>query len=472
MYKYIILLKIKSEMNSLLSPIGKIPPAALEVEEAVLGAILLESASLNLVEDILCADDFYNPIHVIIFKAILRLRQQKQAIDMLTVTQELNKSGELKNVGGAYTISMLTSKVVSSAHIEYHVRILKDKSIARKLIDIIQHVLVKAYDESKDIKDVLEELEIQYTSLITNKTDSSSISMSEALSIVLKEYARIQDLHNKGICVNITTGIGLLDQAIGGGWKPQTLNVLGARPSMGKTQHALFYSKAAALAGKKVLFASLEMSTIQLVTRLILENEQINSYHVQTGQMSAEEWNIVERIVAELWNMNLYIAADSNIRYLNAIKSEARRLKRLKGLDMLVIDYLGLIRTQQTFSTRYLQIGYITSELKNLAKELNIAVLLLSQLNRPIKGIVKEPQLDDLRESGDIEQDADIVLFIHKPDYYDPLAIDSEGKAWQGRGKIIVGKYREGIRNNSIIFYHDKRYKKISDTPFSSDIPF
>lgn len=239
------------------------------------------------------------------------------------------------------------------------------------------------------------------------------------------------------------------------------------------TQMALSFAKAAALSDKHVFFASIEMTSTQLVNRYLLENNRINSYNLRTGQMTDEEWQAVDETAGKLWNMKLHIADSHNIRYLNNIKSEARKLKRKGKLDVMIIDYLGLIKTNMKFASRYLEIGYITGELKNLCKELDVPIILLSQLNRPVKGMaVKEPQLEDLRESGDIEQDADIVLFIHKPDYYDPEAQDSKGEKWKGRGKLIIAKYREGARNNAVIYYHDERYKKIWDTPHSSPVSY
>lgn len=244
---------------------------------------------------------------------------------------------------------------------------------------------------------------------------------------------------------------------------------------MGKTQHALSFAKGAGLSGKNVLFISIEMTAIQLINRYLLEDNRINGYNLRTGQMSPYEWNALDEKTRELSNMQLQIADSPDIRYLNNIRSEARRLHRKGKLDIMIIDYLGLIRTNIKFDKRYLEIGYITGELKNLCKELNIPIILLSQLNRAQKGTVKEPQLDDLRESGDIEQDADIVLFIHKPDYYNPEIKDSKGVPWKGRGKLIISKYRKGARNQPVIFYHDERYKKIwdkhvniNDKPFSS----
>lgn len=458
----------RTPTRSLSTEQGKLPPSAIELENAVLGALLLESGSFEKVENILTEKDFYSPANQLIFKTIANLATRRHPVDMLTVTRELKSMGELDTVGGAYHIAYLSSLVGSSSHIEYHARAIKDKSQARRLIHILSETKERAYDETEDIGEVMEALEKSFTELTTEAFGSLSVNMPEALREAREKAVTLQQMHNLGVTVAIPTGLSSLDEIFAGGWKSPDLVVIGARPSMGKTQHALSFSKAAATQGKHVLFASIEMTSAQLINRYLLEDERIDGYHLRSGQMSAAEWYAFDEMMGKLWNMNLHIAADHNIRNLSNIKSEARRLKRKGELDLLVIDYLGLIKTNQTFSNRYQEIGYITGELKNLAKELDIPVILLSQLSRPVKGLtVKEPQLEDLRESGDIEQDADIVLFIHKPDYYEPSAVDSAGTPWQGRGKILIAKYREGARNNSVIFYHDRRYKKIGDKAFT-----
>lgn len=456
--------KKKSIPQSTIDGIGKIQPQAVELEEAVLGSLLIESKAYQDIEGILAPDDFYVESHRIIFNTISGLNNKRKPIDMFTVSEELKMIGELEAIGGPLYIARLTEKVGSSAHIVFHAQIIKQKSQARKLIHITSDIQSKAFDETQDISETIEELEKKFTELVSNSTDCQSIPMPEALNEAIRKAAKIQELKEKGIRLSIPTGLKNLDETFAGGWMAPDLIILGARPSMGKTQHSLSFAKAASMSGKEVLFISIEMTATQLVNRYLLEDDRINGYNLRTGQMSNEEWAAVDEQAGRLWNMKLNIADNHNVRYLNNIKSEARKLSRKGKLDMMIIDYLGLIKTNMKFASRYLEIGYITGELKNLTKELNIPIILLSQLNRPIKGLaVKEPQLEDLRESGDIEQDADIVLFIHKPDYYDPDIKDSNGDTWKGRGKLIISKYREGARNNQIIFYHDDRYKKIWD---------
>lgn len=439
-------------------------PQAVELEYAVLGALLLEGKSFLDVEDILKPNDFYVEAHQLIYKAICHLNSKRKPIDMLTVVEELKSMGELQNIGGAIYIAELTEKVASAAHIDYHSRIIKQKSLARELIGITSNVQSKAYDDSQDISEIMEELEKSFTELVSGSSSTQSIMMPDALTKAMNIASEVQEQREQGIDLSITTGLQELNNEIAGGWHAPDLIVLGARPSMGKTQHALNFAKAAGMKDKHVFFVSIEMTATQLVNRYLLEDERISNNNLRTGRMSSEEWAAIDQRAGELWNMKLHIADSPDIRFLNNIRSEARRLHRKGQLHMMIIDYLGLIRTNLRFDKRYLEIGYITGELKNLCKELNIPIILLAQLNRPQKGtIVKEPQLDDLRESGDIEQDADMVLFIHKPDYYDPAAEDSKGEKWKNRGKLIIAKYREGSRNQSVIFYHDNRYKKIWD---------
>lgn len=452
------------DQPSSIDMLGRLQPQAVELEEAVLGALLLESKAYLDIENILIADDFYLETNKTVYKAVMSLISRREPADMLTVVEELRKTGELESIGGPMYIAELTEKIASAAHIVFHAKIIRQKSRARNLIRIATAVAEKAYDQTQDVEETIEELETSLTALSSDSSDCQSVSMGEALTEAMDAAAKTQELREKGIQTTIPTGLNILDDILAGGWSAPDLIILGARPSMGKTQFSLLFAKAAALAGKDALYISIEMKRTQLVNRYLLEDDRINSRNLKSGQMNQEEWAAVDEKAGQLWNMKLNIADNYKIRYISNIKSEARRMYRKGQLKLMVIDYLGLIRTNLKFQSRQLEIGYITGELKNLAKELDIPIILLSQLNRPQKGVaVREPQLDDLRESGDIEQDADIVLFIHKPDYYNPDVQDSKGVPWKNRGKLILSKYREGARNQPIIFHHDNRYKKIWD---------
>ncbi|MCC8145440.1 MAG: replicative DNA helicase [Bacteroidales bacterium] len=443
---------------------NRVLPTALDAEKAVIGALIAENEALLRVEEVLNADDFYLKSNVIIFQAVTNLSAKKKAIDMITVSEELKSMGELDRIGGIPMVAELAMSVISSAHIEHHAHIVKQKSLARKLIFILQDTIEKCFDETNDIADVIEELDTEFTRLVTSTATRRSWSMPEAIRLTMDKISKIQSDKEKGISPGIPAHLDRLTKEFAGGWTSPDLIVIGGRPSMGKTQHALQIAEKAAMSNYHTLFCSIEMTAPQLITRLLLKDDAINEFHIRNGSMTQDEWKALDLKVKEIYDAKLHIADDPGIRYLTNIKVEARRLKRSKELDLLIIDYLGLIKTNQKFAMRQLEVAHITSELKALAKELNIPIVLLSQLSRLGKNVaLREPILEDLRESGDIEQDADVVLFIHKPDYYEEGALDDDGIPWKNRGKIIVGKHREGSRNRVILFEHDKRYKNIFD---------
>lgn len=383
---------------------------------------------------------------------------------MLTVVEQLRKDGELESVGGPVYISELTDKIASAAHIEYHARIIKQKSLARKVISEAGKVLQMAYDETNDIDEVLEEYEKSFSNLNSKTSSFQAINMRTALKLFVEYASQLQIDHNSGKSIAVPTHLPCLNKTLDGGFRGGELNILGARPSMGKTQHALAMAQAAAVAGEDCLFISIEMTLVQLITRLILEDDSINRTNLRTGQMTTQEWSSMDKRMGELFDIKLLIVDNYEIRFLNNIKTEARRLHRQGKLKFMIIDYLQLIKTNLKFQSRQLEVAYITGELKSLAKELNIPILALAQLSRPQKGVKpKEPDLEDLREAGDIEQDADIVGMLHLPAYYKQHLKPDEVTEWDGKGMFILRKSREGVRNDTIIFYHDKRYKKIWD---------
>jgi replicative DNA helicase len=268
---------------------GRLQPQAKEVEKVILGALMIESKAFVEIEGIITASDFYDRANDLIFAAIERLQAKKRPVDMLTVVEELKASGEIEMAGGAYYISSLTASVASAANIEYHARIVKQKSLARKIISLTAEVQCHAFDETIDVADVMELLEMRITELTTNISSGESIEMSEAVNAAIEKAAKIQEEREAGRATAITTGIGQLDKNLSGGWKAPDLIVLGARPSAGKTQLALHFAKSAAMAGNDVLFVSIEMTATQLVNRYLLEEERINPYNLSTGQMSADE---------------------------------------------------------------------------------------------------------------------------------------------------------------------------------------
>ncbi len=445
-----------------LTLLDRVQPQAIELENAILGALLISQESFVLVESILSADDFYSSINQTIYKSIERLSSKRAPIDMLTVLNELQLMGKLEEIGGPVYIAQLTENVASAAHIEFHAKIIQQKALSRKLINITGRIQDLAYNPSNDVAEVLEVYEKSFNDLNSKSANHQAIDMNLAIKMALSKIEQTQNDHESGKLIAIPTHLTKLTKTLEGGFRGPDLIILGGRPSMGKTQHALAIAKEASIMGQDCLFISIEMTAIQLVNRLILENDGISSFNMRTGQMSNEEWNLLDTQLGRINNLSLHIADNPNIRYLNNIKAEARRLHRQGLLKIMIIDYLQLVKTNMKFERRQLEVAYITGELKMLAKELNIPIIALSQLSRPPKGLKpKEPDLEDLREAGDIEQDADIVAFIHKPDYY-----DKDLKDWKGKGMFIIRKSREGARNDVIEFYHDDRYKKILDEPY------
>lgn len=468
-----------SKRNTTKQPIpanefGKLPPQAPELEELVLGAVMLEKEAIERIE--LVPEDFYKPAHQKLYSAVLRLKNSHSPIDMFTVTEELRRSGEIDEVGGPYYITILTTKVSSAAHIEYHADIIKQKSIARRLIQMASDIQSMAFDDGVDVADVIDFAEQQFSEISVQNAVSDYSSMPESIKETVDYLVERQLKQERGESVGIPTGLHALDRALNGGWSAPDLIVIGGRPSMGKTQFAVSFAKAAGASGNDTLFLSLEMTKIQLVMRMINEQDGISFYNMKNGRLSREEWELINKKIGELEKLNVNIADSVNVRYLHSIKSLARKLHRQGRLKLLIIDYLGYIRTNMKFGMRVQEVGFITSELKALAKELNIPIILLSQLSRPIKGQqVQKPELSDLRESGDIEQDADIVIFPHRPSYYDSSAVDERGLSWNNRGVLYMGKHREGMKNEKIFFQHDDRFKKIWDDgeiDYTQDRPF
>ena len=444
------------------SEFGKLPPQATDIEEVVLGALMIESSAYSLVSEILKPDCFYKIAHQCIYEAIVSLKDQNSPVDMHTVTEQLRRNGTIDEVGGPYYITLLTAKVSSAAHLEYHSLILKSKAMARNLIAMSSVIQQMAYDDSVDVSELIEYTEKAFTEIISDSFGVEASNMEDAITDTSNHIADIQRKRMLGEPTGVPTGLKRLDDALNGGWQAPDLVILGGRPSMGKTQFAVHFAKNATQSGNETLFISIEMTKIQLLIRMLTEDDSISFYNLKTGQLSNEEWSLIDRKFAELQKLNLFIADKPNIRNLSAIKSLARSRHRKGNLKLLVIDYLQLIRTNQKFGTRDLEIGYITSELKTLAKELNIPIILLAQLNRPPKGTkIQLPQLSDLRESGNIEQDADVVIFPHRTVYYDPTAEDNMGNSLKNKGGLIIAKHREGVKDETIMFYHDDRFKKI-----------
>jgi len=420
---------------------GKIQPQAIPLEEVVLGAILIDKNALPSVMDILKIDTFYKSAHQDIFEVILDLFQKSQPIDILTVQEALKKNKKLEQIGGISYLAELTNKVSSAANIEYHSRIITQKYIQRELIKVSTEIIKDSFEDTKDIFELLDTAERNLFD-ITDQNLNTAYERLGALAVkTQKEIEAISQQTDE--LTGVTSGFDDLDK-ITSGWQASDLIIIAARPGMGKTAFALSLARNAALSKKPVAVFSLEMSKLQLVQRLIAMESEINSKKIRNGQLDDYEWKKLHESVERMMNIEVYIddTPAINIFELRAI---CRRMKQQHDIQMVVIDYLQLMSSapNQTRGNREQEISSISRALKSMAKELNVPVIALSQLSRAVetRGGDKRPQLSDLRESGAIEQDADIVTFVYRPDYY---GTDVEFEGPKDVSEIIISKHRNG----------------------------
>ena len=424
---------------------GRLQPQARELEEAVLGALMLEKDAYSIVSEILKPESFYEKAHEKIYAAIVDLAISQRPVDMLTVTEQLKKRGELEEVGGPFYISQLTSKVASSAHIEYHARIIAQKYLARELISFTAMIQGKAFDESIDVEDLMQEAEGKLFEISQRnvKKDVTQINPVIKEAMVMLEKAANQKEGLSGL----RTGFEGLDKMTSG-WQNSDLIIIAARPAMGKTAFVLSMAKNMAVNhNTPVALFSLEMSNVQLVNRLISNVCEIESGKIKSGQLAGHEWQQLDYKLKNLLDAPLYVDDTPSLSVFE-LRTKARRLVREHGVKIIIIDYLQLMNASgMAFGSRQEEVSTISRSLKGLAKELNIPIVALSQLNRGVEsreGIDgKRPQLSDLRESGAIEQDADMVCFIHRPEYY-KIYQDDRGNDLRGMAEIVIAKHRNG----------------------------
>ena len=423
---------------------GKLPPQAGDLEEAVLGALMLERDAINDIIDILKPESFYRENHQKIFSAIQELFQNSQPIDILTVTTELRKRGELELVGGAYYISFLTNRVASSANIQFHARIISQKHILRELIRISSATIRDAYEESTDVFNLLDKAESDLFTVAQGNIRKDFSSMSEVIkeSIASIEAAR----KNQDGVSGVPTGFTALDR-VTSGWQKSDMVVIAARPGMGKTAFVLSMARNMAVEfSVPVAIFSLEMASVQLVNRLISGETGIKGEKLRKGDLKDYEFTELHSKIKKLSTAPIYIDDTPSLSVFE-LRAKARRLKQKHGIQCIIIDYLQLMTAggDNRSGNREQEISTISRTIKTIAKELEIPILALSQLSRAVetRGGDKKPMLSDLRESGAIEQDADIVSFIYRPEYYD-ITQDEDGNPTQGIGQIIIAKHRNG----------------------------
>ena len=449
---------------------GKIPPQALDLEEVVLGAMMIDKKGVDEVIDILSSDAFYKEAHQHIFAAIFKLFENSEPIDLLTVSTQLRKDQKLDQVGGDFYLIALTQKVSSSAHIEFHARIILQKFIQRSLIKISNEIIEDSYDETKDVFDLLDKAESKLYEVTQGNIKKSS---ETAQDLVIQAKKKIEEISNKEGLSGIPSGFNKLDK-LTSGWQESDLIIIAARPGMGKT--ALTLSMARNIAVNQnipVAFFSLEMASVQLITRLISSETGLSSEKLRTGRLEKHEWEQLNVKVKSLEKAPLFIDDTPSLSIFD-LRAKARRLSSQHGIKLIVVDYLQLMTGGSSHGgNREQEISMISRNLKALAKELSIPVIALSQLSRAVetRGGSKRPLLSDLRESGAIEQDADIVSFIYRPEYYKIDEWDDEERTpTEGQAELIVAKHRNGGLDNIRLKFigHLGKFDNLDDfdTPF------
>lgn len=425
---------------------GKLPPQAPELEQAVLGAMLIEPYAVSIVLEILIPDSFYVPAHQHIFRAMVQLFSQNKPIDILTVVEELKKTGTLEEAGGTHYIAALTNMIASSANIEYHARIVAQKFIQRELIRISSNTIRESYEDTTDVFELLDKCSQD----IFNITDNNLKRRYARMDKLLKDA--INEIRNKidpelGL-TGVPSGFSALDR-LTSGWQKSDLIVIAARPGMGKTAFVLSMARNAAVDYKQpIAIFSLEMSSLQLVTRLIASETELPIEKLRRGNLEEYEWEQLYQKIKKLEDAPLFIDDTPAINIFE-LRAKCRKLKQQHDIKLVIVDYLqlmsGINPDGKPNINREQEISNISRALKRIAKELDIPVIALSQLNRLVEARSghKRPQLSDLRESGAIEQDADMVIFIYRPEYYG-FTTDEEGHSLLGMAELIIAKHRNG----------------------------
>ena len=442
---------------------SKLPPQAPDLEEAILSGILIEKEAMTKVLDILEADSFYKPAHQAIYRSMRRLFERSQPIDALMVMEDLKRAEELELAGGPSYIAQLTSKVVSSANIEYHARIVTEKFIQRELIRTSTEVIKDAYEDSTDVLDLLDKAG-NYIFEITERNMGKQVADMGSLANQLLEQLTALREQEDGL-TGVPTGFTELDR-LTSGLQSSDLIIIAARPAMGKTSFVLSLARnAAAEYGHGVAIFSLEMSAAQLAGRIFSQDAEVNGQKMRNGKFDDDEWARLVDAMNRIGEAPIYIDDTAGINVFE-LRAKCRRLKLEKDISMVIIDYLQLMSgagESNKGMNREQEVSGISRALKGLAKELEVPVIALSQLSRAVetRGGDKRPQLSDLRESGSIEQDADMVMFLYRPEYYG-IEEDEQGNSLKGTATIIVGKNRHGeAKDIRLAFQND--FAKFSD---------
>ncbi len=431
------------------------PPQNIEAEEGVLGAMLIKKEAIVEATEILSEDDFYREANRIIFQGIQELSEEGEAVDLITLTERLKRDGRLAKIGGISYITKLANIVPTAANVAYHAKIVREKAELRHLIDAATEIAADAYENASPVEDIMDTAEKKILAVAGTRSTAGFEPMKK---IVVRTFEHIGEVYDSGGGITgLSTGFRDLD-ALTSGLQKSDLILVAARPSMGKTAFTLNIASHAGLNGATVAFFSLEMSKEQLVQRMLCSEGCIDSQRVRTGQLDDDEWTMLVKASDRVGRAPIYIDDTPGITVME-LRSKARRLKAEHGLDLVIIDYLQLMqgRGGKSSESRQQEISEISRSLKSLARELNVPVIALSQLSRSVESRqVKRPMLSDLRESGSLEQDADIVMFLYREDYYDK---DTENK---NITEIIIAKHRNGPVDTVNLFFQ-KEYTKFRD---------
>lgn len=453
---------------------GHLQPQAIDIEKVVLGALMIDKDAFTVVSEIIKPETFYEARHQKIYEAVQSLNLQEKPVDIMTVTEELRHKGTLEDVGGPAYVVELSSQVASSAHIEYHAHILAQKFLARQLIQFASMIETDAFDETVDVDDLMQKaegalFEISQKNMLQDYVQIDTI-VDQAHQLLLQASNR------EGGLTGVPSGFRKLDD-LTAGWQPSDLVIIAGRPAMGKTSFALSIAKNVAIDYRKpIAFFSLEMNNVQLVNRLISNVCSIPGNKILNGQLTPDEWERFDSNIRKMQGAPIYVDDTPGLSIFE-LRTKARRLVREHGIELLMIDYLQLMNANgMRFNSRQEEVSTISRSLKGLAKELNIPVLALSQLSRAVEQRDgpegKRPQLSDLRESGAIEQDADMVLFVHRPEYYHILQ-DEKGNDLHGMAQIIIAKHRKGATGDVLLNFRGEytRFSNPEDIDFNAPLP-
>ena len=450
-----------------------VQPQAVEIERVVLGALMVDSDAFSVVSELLKPETFYEPRHQKIYEAIRNMNMDERPVDIMTLNDELSKMGEIDKVGGVDYLMEISSQVASAAHVESHARILAEKYMQRQLIHFAGDIETKAYDSSVDVDELMQQAEGSLFQISQNNIKQDFTQVAPVVNNAVEILQRAAS--NKGGLTGIPTGYTGMDE-ITSGWQASDLVIIAGRPAMGKTSFALSIAKNVAVDyGVPIGFFSLEMNNVQLVNRLISNVCEVSGRKILNGQLDPSDWERLDKRIGRLTDAPIYVDDTPGLSVFE-LRTKARRLVREKGVKIIMIDYLQLMNANgMKFGSRQEEVSTISRSLKGLAKELDIPVLALSQLSRNVEnreGLEgKRPQLSDLRESGAIEQDADMVLFVHRPEYYH-IYQDEKGNDLHGMAQIIIAKHRKGSTGDVLLNFRGEftRFQDPTEAATSSPV--